>query len=414
MTPSPKIALIQLISEQTIQNLLPINALQPQALLHLATAKTALRSTQIKDAALASGIAAKFENIRLSDMPSIPETSRTVSRCILAAREAGLLPVVNFTGGTKLMSIGAYQEAARSGIPSFYVDTQSGHFLDAGTGQNLPALFGGDLSFSNILANLTLDMMVVANGHRSVSAGRDWRHYLAAAQAISQNPEDAAAMREALSGRSGLIPEGREPRKPYLWLPILPESFFVPETILPHLLACGLVQRGATIESARLPNHTLPELTVLSSLDYVEQHKSQSRYFAAIQPVQQTIAFLGGGWWEVIVAEAMDRSGRFQDLRWSANITQQSGVTIEEDILAINGADAVCVSCKTGGSRQKLLPHLEELSSRAKAVGGNFTRPILAVQQPYDRMIQSVLTRAKELRIRILTPEILSSPEAFA
>ena len=407
MTP---LCLIQLISEQTLQNLLPINALLPRALLHLTTQKTAHRSAHIYHAASVSGAAAPLEIIRLSDMPSIEETARAVARGVDWALSKGLQPVVNFTGGTKLMSIGAYQQAGKSGVPSFYVDTQSGHFVDGATAAGLLELFAGDFSFSRIIADLSLDTMVVANGHRSVSAGRDWRSCLSAATAILENSRASEALTEALFGKNGLLPNSTEPRNAKDWLPVLRKPFPVPESLLGELVAAKVLLAGPSFGTALLPTHTLPDLQALAS----RVSGSSEAYFAAIEPVQQSISFLGGSWWEVVVAEAMVRSGRFQDLRWSAKITQQSGVPLEEDVLALDGADAVCVSCKkSSGGKARLIPHLDELSSRAKAIGGNFTRAFLAVHQ-FSRNEPDIRARARELRIRILTPESLGDSAAFA
>jgi len=407
MTP---LCLIQLISEQTLQNLLPINALLPRALLHLTTQKTAHRSAHIYHAASVSGAAAPLEIIRLSDMPSIEETARAVARGVDWALSKGLQPVVNFTGGTKLMSIGAYQQAGKSGVPSFYVDTQSGHFVDGATAAGLLELFAGDFSFSRIIADLSLDTMVVANGHRSVSAGRDWRSCLSAATAILENSRASEALTEALFGKNGLLPNSTEPRNAKDWLPVLRKPFPVPESLLGELVAAKVLLAGPSFGTALLPTHTLPDLQALAS----GVSGSSEAYFAAIEPVQQSISFLGGSWWEVVVAEAMVRSGRFQDLRWSAKITQQSGVPLEEDVLALDGADAVCVSCKkSSGGKARLIPHLDELSSRAKAIGGNFTRAFLAVHQ-FSRNEPDIRARARELRIRILTPESLGDSAAFA
>jgi hypothetical protein len=48
---SAPLALIQLISEQTMQNLVPVFALKSVKVFHLATPKTAARSTSIVEAA---------------------------------------------------------------------------------------------------------------------------------------------------------------------------------------------------------------------------------------------------------------------------------------------------------------------------------------------------------------------------
>ena len=77
--PTP-LTLIQLISEQTMQNLVPLLALKPARVVHLATPKTAARSAQIVEAARQAQVTTDLESIRQSEMPSIPETSRAKPR----------------------------------------------------------------------------------------------------------------------------------------------------------------------------------------------------------------------------------------------------------------------------------------------------------------------------------------------
>ena len=323
--------------------------------------------------------------------------------------------MVNFTGGTKLMSIGAFQQAAKDGVPSLYVDTQSNCFVDGETGADIRPFFGGEVSFSKIIADLTLDVMVVASGHQSVSKGRDWRGHLAAARAVRDNPEDTKQLQGVLEqGEKGFFPGGRIPRDPAGWLKVLDVSFPVPLSLFPHLLAAGLLDPASTPEAALLSSRTRPELLFLAQAkaegNYIENYNG--RCFAAMQPLQHFPTFLGGGWWEVIVTEALERAGRFHDLRWSADVIQQGGSDLEEDILALDGCDAVCVSCKIRGVR--LVPYLDELNGRSKAIGGTFTRAFLALQQPpTGKAWKDLQARARQLRIRLLTPENIDSPESF-
>jgi hypothetical protein len=416
MIDSPKVALIQLISEQTIPNLFPICALRPRVLIHLTTPKTAPRALQIKNAAVVAGVDAEFFNRPISSaMPGIQETAFFVGQAIQIARDRNFLPMVNFTGGTKLMSIGAFQQAAKDGVPSFYVDTQSNCFVDGESGGDIRPFFGGAVSFSKIIAGLTLDMMVVASGHQAVSEGRDWRGHLAAARAVRDNPDDTKKLQAVLEdGENGPFPGGKIPRDPDGWLRVLEVSFPVPLSLFPHLLAAGLLDPTSTPEAALLPSCTRPELMYLSEAKaqrtFVEDYNS--RCFAAMQPLQHFPTFLDGGWWEVIVTEAFERTGRFHDLRWSSVVIQQGGGDLEEDILALDGCDAVCVSCKIRGTR--LLSHLDELNGRSKAIGGTFTRAFLALQQPpVGKAWKDVQARARQLRIRLLTPENLDRPESF-
>jgi hypothetical protein len=140
-----------------------------------------------------------------------------------------------------------------------------------------------------------------------------------------------------------------------------------------------------------------------------------AKRLAATAPLQRGVNFLTGGWWEAVVAEALERSGLFHDIRWGANAGTEGGADLEEDILAVDGVQTVCVSCKRGGTRARLLPQLEELNARAHSLGGNFTRRFLAVFLPVEgRVGANFRQRAQELGVRILTPADLQRSDAFA
>ena len=402
------VCLIQLVSEQTMPNLLPILALRPAAVIHLTTDKTAPRSARIMEAAAQADISPSHDPVRLSHMPSIRETGRAVERAIRMARERGQSPVVNFTCGTKLMSIGAYEQAAMDKCPSFYVDTAERRFDDGGTAPGLADIFGDLLSFQDLTPALTLDAIVAANGHRSISAGRDWQRFRNVASHLYEHKEDEEALHHSLHGKNGLCPNGSEPRDAAQWLLLLDRPFFVPELLLTKLVETGLA-RSAGRDSALLPDHSREELSRLTNLT------SKSGYFSAVEPLQQALAFMSGGWWEVIVAESMARTGRFRDIRWSAQITQQSGSRVEEDLVAIDGVEAVCISCKrASASKMRLLSHLEEFNSRARSIGGQFTRRWLAVLiPPTGANGEPVSKRAQELGIRLLSPLDLGAADPF-
>ncbi|MEI7940330.1 MAG: hypothetical protein WCK27_26915 [Verrucomicrobiota bacterium] len=127
-------AIIQVVGDQTVQNLLPIMALHPSKIIQVRSRDT-IPTTRFKDAAdnLCSAVAhlkeePGFDNYRPNISTEIIEqtspgieNTRSVVASLLAVHQGAL---VNFTGATKLMSIGAYQAAAALGAPSLYCDTQ--------------------------------------------------------------------------------------------------------------------------------------------------------------------------------------------------------------------------------------------------------------------------------------------------
>lgn len=112
--------IISLIGEQNIPNLLPILYLQPERVVLVYTdftAETAVRLTHL----IQKKTPAKVTPL-VVDAYNIDQTKN----CILAATRP-FLPtniLINFTGGTKMMSLAAYQAAADLNAPIFYVQSQ--------------------------------------------------------------------------------------------------------------------------------------------------------------------------------------------------------------------------------------------------------------------------------------------------
>ena len=410
------LTLIQLISEQTMQNLVPLLALKPARVIHLATPKTAGRSAHIVEAARQAQVNVCVENIRLSEMPTIPETSRAVLRAIGIERERASIPVVNFTGGTKLMSIGAYEAALREQAVSLYVDTDHQQFLDGHTGPKLNTVLGDDFSFTSFQQTLTVNTIAVANGRERVTDGRDWAPLLPLARHMWERPATELAVHEACYGKGGLMPRGQTPRSPDQWLQLLDRTFTLPVEIARLALEVGLIRPGAdgTWQLPDAPRAELQELADSRARNtFVPDY--DPRRIAATDLAQFPMTFLTGGWWEVMVAAAFERSGLFRDIRWSAVTGERNGADLEEDLLAVDGVQIACISCKRGGSGGRLLPHLEEFNARARRLGGNFTRRFLALYfPPQGKSGANIRQRATELGIRLLTPADLSKPDAFA
>jgi hypothetical protein len=412
------LTLIQLISEQTMQNLLPVLRLKPARVVHLATPSTAHRSRHIVDAvALAQG-PVEAELQLLSEMPAMAETFGAVKGAIQRCQAAGLTPVVNFTGGTKLMSIGAFSAALNSNhrALSLYVDTADEVFVDGHTAEGLPDLFEGDFSFTPLRSYLTVSVIALAHGRGKVTSGRDWRPLLTLARHLLDAAEEERVTLDALYGAGGFFPRAQGPVSPEDWLKVLDSEFYLPSKVSEMAAKAGLLRISGS-GGCLLPEVTRGELTALaearSQKRFVPEY--DSRRVAATAPMQYSVNFLTGSWWEVIVAEAAQASGLFQDVRWSAHAGAGEGGDLEEDILAVDGVQIVCISCKRGGARSKLLSHLEELNARARSLGGQFTRRFLAVRQPlHGAAGRNLRQRGRELGIGILTASDLNHSDTFA
>ena len=397
---SKKICLIQLVSEETMQNLLPILAIKPSNVVHISTAKTAKRSNWIAEGARQSNVVVSKRDIQLEEMPGIKDTFNAVDNAIREASVLDQASIVNFTGGTKLMSIGAYQAAMANRTDSVYVDTEHLHFTDGETSSGLSEILKNDFSFNSLSRALSVNSIAVANGSQRITGGKDWHPYLPIALHLRANPDDENRCWESVFGTRGLSTNGKEPRTPADWLKLWDMPLNVPETVGNLSCSCNMLERrndGKFYLLSRLrgPIESLPA------------NSTFTEYSRAINPVQFILSFFSGGWWEVAVANASLESGLFQDIRWSVNVgAKYSGPDKEEDIVAVQGVQAVYISCKRGGQKARLLGQLDEMNNRAKTIGGRFVKQFLAVYLPLTgRSADNVFKRAKELNITIIQPQ---------
>lgn len=405
------LTLVQLISEQTIQNLLPILRLKPKKLIHLVTPKTAARSAVLKAAAKAAGLDPALESIQLSAMPGIPECFNAVTDALAKANAHGQ-SAVNFTGGTKLMSIGAFAAAQTQKVPSLYVDTQDACFVDGATSPEMNALLSGDWSFTPIRSQLRVDVLGIANGVSRITGGKPWQSMLPLAEHLFHHIADEEATHAALHGPAGIFPKGQEPRTPKDWLPIFDKPIELPAPVARLAIEAALVRPGCSATEVFLPDASRAEMAYLASHHVPDFN---SRYFAAVAPLQHAAAFLTGAWWEVIVSDAAQKSGLFRDLRWSANVGDRNGPDTEEDILGVDGVELLYINCKRGGAKARLLPLLEEIRARAATIGGSFNRRFLAVlQPPQGKVAANLQQQAAQLGIRIITGNNVYQPGIFA
>jgi len=414
--PSSPIALIQLISEQTMPNLLPVLRLRPARLIHLTTPRTESRSSWIANAARSAGIDTTVETHALSAMPTVGETKEKVAHLIETARDENLTPVLNFTGGTKLMSLGAFVAALHPArIDSFYVDTQDRVFIDGQTGSGFRNLFGDDPSFASIVDRLTVPVVACAHGCDHVTDGENWRPLLPLAQYLFDHPEEERATHDALVGPEGLLRNGRQPRSPEEWLPLFDRIFPLPPEVARIAAELRLVVRLSLAGECRLPEEPCASLLSLVEARKNEQYLKNydTLRITATDAASRPIRLLSGSWFEILIADRLEKAGRYRDIRWSAHTGSAGHTALEEDILAVEDVNILCISCKRSGNG--LLGHLSELRDRTRTLGGTFARPCLAVlHPPRGKFLADLEQRARDLNVRLILREDLSTPDPFA
>ncbi len=400
-------SLIQLVSEQTMPNVLPALALRPGEIVLVHTPQTRVQCEWIERALHLGGLRSPIILHALPDNPDHHATGNVISGLIMARRDKGIPPVVNITGGTKLMSIGGFAAANHHKVPNFYLDTQHRQ-IHAGTSIALPAPLDASPAAFRLMADaLSVSVIASAHGISGFSPGRDPSGWLPAAHLLASQPE---LERRAHEFACDLLSEGHRRPADYrrlVWetpLDDLPDALIEPLALGGHI-----VMRDGRWWIA----HHDPDLIARWAAG--EPYDRITTYFATIAPIQQFISFLQGGWWELAVFEAARSSGRFRDLHWSAELTRPGGTTpIEEDILAVEDLNLAVISCKRGGDRSRLFRAIEELDAASRVLGGTHTRRYLAVASALPApLVEELRARASRTRTTLIGPAGRLRPNPF-
>jgi hypothetical protein len=397
---SPKTALIQLVSEQTMPNVLAALALEPTTVTLLHSPRTAPQAAWIGQSLRRAGLNIELDLRALSVAPDVHETGARVRSACEDAVAAGMQPVVNITGGTKLMSIGAFAATIGPGWPSLYVDTENRRFLQTGKIALPEPLLDGWAALTRAERRITVDVIAAAHGCDQASAGEDPTPYLELAEYLRIHPAEEARCHDALRSISTRA-------RPAELLALLDAPLpALPEAVVSRALAAGLLEaRGASCYFA-CPTRDVIERATRTAL-------SQAEIFAAIRPLQFVQAFLTGGWWEVCVWQAAKQSGSFRDLRWSARFGADAD-HIEEDVVGVSGLNLAVFSCKRGGHGDRLNRAFEEFVAASNRLGGTFAAKFFCVAKPLPQhLFASVRTEAERVRARIVGPADRLSPAVF-
>lgn len=403
------ITLIQLVSGQAMPNLLAAMALDPARIVHLCTDTEATQrgARALLRAYKAAGLHPLVTVETLSRMPLAPEVKNVVSSLM----ENDASAVLNFTGGTKLMSLGAFTAALVLQRPSFYVDTDNNVFVDGHTSDGFGALFpDGDTSITRIRNRLSVPIVAIANGVERADGGRAWKPFLPLARFLLENDMAEAQVQQWAADACKKQPvDFRERRACILerYAAPLPDKL---EAIAGPAIESGLFERrgGGLFLAGRWKGRIEAFAFADGPKPFTSPQKYQE-FFAAWNEALLPLQFLQGTWWEVAVADHLARRGDCRDIRWSVQVGSRNAdnTDMEEDILGIaDGLNLLYVSCKRGGDKSKLSRFLEDVESGAKRVGGSFARKILAVcLRPKPYQWRQLKGRAEELRIELLTRE---------
>lgn len=260
--------------------------------------------------------------------------------------------VVNFTGGTKCMSIAAYMAARRHERLAIYVDTANERILS----------YQPDGQFTSqnfaLRGRLTVEIYLLANGQR-----------------VDEDRTNKKALKE-----SDLV-AARE--------------------LIRTWPACvnTLHELGKTVTSQSswptLSSSDDQTISILERIGYIQTDKQ-------LQVTQSGRAFVTGGWLEAIVRVLLEDSGYFDHVRSNVCI---GGVENELDGLATRSGQLAVIECKSGDlGGQTTLNKLQAISSQF----GRFVRTFFVTSRALSEVDDAFKERARQYGVRdIVTVETL-------
>ena len=399
---SPIHTLIHIVSKQTMQNVLPLLAVRPQRVVQICSnkedMKAAAKWTEL--AAREAGLSMEFKTeVLASPEPGLEDVQKSVQRMLEHSEGS----IINCTGGTKLMAVGAYLGAMDfPSVPILYCDTQNQTFISAGQSP-LPAL----PSFAEITATLTLRIVMAAHGR----APEDWRFEKVTPEQLSFGL-DAWNLRTTQRQAFADCQFGEKIRGLYCGPKRrLPSS----KSTLQSLVG---VDPSSALEGA-LPSPVLEFLKAAERAGFLKTNPNGGLQLAVQtdkdpslrSQIEKILNVLDGSWLELSVMNFVSRSSRHRDAHWSVEPTkegQQNAEYGETDLIVLdkNRAALEIISCKT--TMTQPLEHLEGLRTRATNLGGSHALATLAVLYPGQDGGKTIRRYGKLLNVKVLIGEEIS------
>lgn len=378
--------LIHLVSEQTMQNVLPILAFRPDRVVQIRSAdarfdpvpgyvENAVQTA--RNNPFASKIQPAFQSVTLADaFPTAASTRDAIADLLRKHPNA----ILNYTGGTKQMAIGAFLAAAQAGRPTIYCDTDRGEFVSGETG-SLPE----HTPLTALIPLVDVSLLLAAHGKSKA----DWRHERFeekwldfGRRAFEIRSAEREAFREfsralhAQTERNGRVPGGVRELSAILQQPLAKTEPEPVRRFLDLALAVGLVV------------------------------KSNGSYYINCRPnrhdVQAAIRLLDGSWLEWAAAAFASDGHRFRDIHVGVRPAQEEEADFgETDIVCADSrsANLRVFSCKTSPPS---LEHLASLVDRSRRLGGRYAGAGLCVLHADDQQKERLKRQCQLLQVRLV------------
>ncbi len=390
--------LLQLVGGQIWPNLLPILGFKPNKVTFLTSSDPNELFRQsiehLSQAAKEMGISFEYSILSTSGrQPTLLDCIRTLND------NSSSYDLINLTGGSKPMSIAAYQYATDHKIPSFYLDTRrskSSPFENTHTADLT-------LDFPNITEiakNISVRSALAAQGfpvppHFKKPSTRELDFAKKAAE-LRNSPEDNRTIAKALNGIRKTLHDdkGNFLRKGKL-RSALKQSIHCEKNTPFH----AYLQNAVHAQLLDCPDSE--EEFYLTCLDPATENADILK-----KEVENNFKLMEGIWFELAVYAHLSEKSSFADIAWS--VEGDSDARGETDLVAFNLStfNLHFISCKTTGPHSSPLDHIQGLRRRATKEGGRFSKAELWIFSPKSEQNKKTLSRLceeNEVALRIFT-----------
>lgn len=387
-------SLLQFASDDVLVNLLPVMALRPARILQVRLADSG-KGTRLDQApalfrqalqALAQEQAFKGYQPKVVDVtmpgtsPDISETREFVATTLLG--QPGM--IINFSGGTKLMSMGAYLAALALGRASFGCDLQGQRFTNGRTAalERLPDL-------ASLTKGFSIRLLMAIQGRnldewRSETATDPLRAFgLKAFELRSQHwgvlDNFNKALRANFYTQGDKVPQEEDAIRALVTRP-LPAAVTSSEPARQFLAAAA----AAGLVKVEGPNYRL----------HIPQFQRRV--------VERAVQLVSSGWLELAVLDCMQRNPRYQTPLWNFEpASQQSSPHEDSDIVCIDSKDGTLklICCKAVMTRSPH-DHLESLAGRVQRLGSGATG-MFVLFKPSSGQESAIRQHARRLGLEV-------------
>lgn len=374
----PKI-LIQLIGAQAQPNAICIKAINPQIVVNIYTEKTEETVHHIEHFLKNHLSHIQFRSIKThSVFPSVNETKLRFEKIFDALKDVENPEyIINYTGGTKPMSIGAFLAGRERGASLIYVESANA----IREGENLAPCERWQPPQLSIEETLAIEGTSIEGSEEFSSLRIKMAH-------------------EILHLRGKERKDRALSQNRFCFYPASEERAFLKNTSSVNNYFQTVIDFGNN--NAGIFNNIIAlcqkEGWVTSELNVSESLLGNAKNLSSVN------AFLDGGWWEILVAEAFKRLAPGDNTRWSVT----AAGNVEDDVLSIIDGRLFLVSCKAGYDQKGFKSEFHRIADRARQLGGINAVPVFA---RYGYLTPEMKDYARQLKIPVIFPFMLNSSE---